>query len=342
MRCTLPLVLASLSLLASCAVNREGAGPATDYVEIPNPMVTMSPNAPATIWVPRSSVESGVPRGGELVKKGYEKVVGGSEPVPQQPASPVAPPQQQAVAAPLAPSVPVRQMTAVPPSPASPAISIKSRIALLDSGEGGLLQAFRDRMKNAEVGALLDPSQTAFLAKYSTVSTQNERGAFAARVQQEVGATIVVYVSAPDQVAAGRSLQAEVYDGLGGVLVRTVTVTVPPFSSSDPGARDAALGRALSDLAEGVKGVVALLPWYGKVAAVEGDRAYVNAGREAGLRIGQQLKVYRGGKVVPGLGFAPGERVATLEILGFVGTNGAYGVVREGKGVQANDLVATE
>ncbi len=81
---------------------------------------------------------------------------------------------------------------------------------------------------------------------------------------------------------------------------------------------------------------------YGKVAAVEGDRAYINAGKEAGLKMGQLLRVYHGGKVVAGLGFAPGERIAVLEVAGFIGTNGAYGVVKEGKGVQANDLVAIE
>jgi hypothetical protein len=46
--------------------------------------------------------------------------------------------------------------------------------------------------------------------------------------------------------------------------------------------------------------------------------------------------------VIPGLGFAPGERIATLEISGFIGADGAYGIVRDGKDVQVNDLVAVE
>jgi hypothetical protein len=75
---------------------------------------------------------------------------------------------------------------------------------------------------------------------------------------------------------------------------------------------------------------------------VGNGRVYVNAGSEAGLRIGQVLKVYRGGKAVPGVGFVPGEEVATVEIRGFAGVNGAYGIVKDGKGVQADDMIAVE
>ena len=96
----LRLAIPALSLwLAGCA-----AGTVTvdtgrrngDYVEVSNPAYTMAPGAPATIWVPRSSVESGPPRGGVLVKEGVETVVneikGGQQAPPRDPASaPVAP-----------------------------------------------------------------------------------------------------------------------------------------------------------------------------------------------------------------------------------------------------------
>ena len=98
----------------------------------------------------------------------------------------------------------------------------------------------------------------------------------------------------------------------------------------------------LQKLSGQLKQVVALLPWYGKVVAVEGDRVYVNVGKEAELRMGQLLKVYRGGKVVKGLGFAPGNKVGTIEVSGFVGANGAYGIIREGSGMRVSDLVAFE
>lgn len=64
-------------LLAACAENRvavDNAGNG-EYVEVSNPTYTMSPGAPATIWVPRKSVDNGIPRGGEVLRKGYDSVV---------------------------------------------------------------------------------------------------------------------------------------------------------------------------------------------------------------------------------------------------------------------------
>lgn len=180
-----------LGLFAGCTgagVHSQGA---ESYVEIPNPALTMSPNASETIWVPRSSVDSGVPRGGELAKRGYEAVKEG-----------------------LAPSQPV----------------------------------------------------------------------------------------------AGAA-----------------TVTAPQAGITAPGGKPAAV-----------------IPTFGLVIAVDGDKVYFNLGKEAGITPFQKLKVYRGGTVVEGLGLAPGEMVAIVEVQGFVGTNGGYGLVKQGKQVRINDLVGVE
>lgn len=202
------LILLSLVFLAGCAGANGAAGrPPGDFVEIENPGLTMSPNAPATIWVPRSYVEKGVPRGGELARQGYDAVTGSkpatarqAAPAGTNPASGVAP--AAAVAAPAA-----------PPS----------------------------------VG-LVDP--------------------------------------------AGKPAD--------------------------------------------------LLPHFGLVLALEGNRVYFNLGRDDGVSVGQKLKVYRGGTVVKGLGLAPGETVGTLEVSGWVGTNGGYGVMKQGGPVRTNDLIGFE
>ncbi|HEX9023219.1 MAG TPA: hypothetical protein VF799_05190, partial [Geobacteraceae bacterium] len=220
--------------------------------------------------------------------------------------------------------------------------TLKNRIAVLEGGDNGLLMPFNNRIRSASAGILADQHEVAFLAKGSAVTSQAERAAFALRLQREYGINVTVFIAAPDQVAPGKSLEAAIYDGLGEVLLRTVSATIPQYAGTAAAARDAALDAALADLAANVKHVVALLPWYGKVVAVEGDRAYINAGKEAGLRIGQALKVYHGGKVIPGLGFEPGMRTAVLEISGYIGADGAYGVVKDGKGVQANDLVGIQ
>lgn len=81
---------------------------------------------------------------------------------------------------------------------------------------------------------------------------------------------------------------------------------------------------------------------FGLVVAVDGDKVYFNIGREAGYFYGQVLKVHRGGTVIEGLGLAPGELIGTVEVLGYVGTNGGYGILKQGGPVRINDLVGVE
>jgi len=195
------ILLLGLIFLAGCAgsnesVSREG------FVEIANPGLTMSPNAPETIWVPRSYVEKGVPRGNELARKGYDAVTGNS-------------------AAPAPKAVPARATAEAVAAPA-------------------------------------------------------------------------------------------------------------PMAPAPAGLTDTA-GKPAS-----------LLPHFGLVVALEGNRIYFNLGREDGITPGQKLTVYRGGTVVKGLGLAPGEALGTVEVQGFVGSNGSYGVMKQGGPVKTNDLVSFE
>ncbi len=319
-------------LLAACAGNRSATKPASnDYVEVENPFQTMAPGAPATVWVPRSSVEeSAVPRGKELVKEGAAQLLNKQHPpqegaqVPQQTSAPTpAPAASRAVVA-------------------EPAPAVKSRIALLEFGKNGLAQPLNEDLRRAAAGVMLDPAQAAFLAQYATITNQAEKGAFAKRLQQDYGVNVVAYVAAPDGIAPGKTIAAEVFDAMGGGLLRRLDAVIPPFAAADTAARDAAVAKALSTLTGGVKDLVALLPWYGRITAVEGNRAYIAAGREVGLRVGQMLKVYHDGKFVDGLGFAPGEQIGTLQIGGFVGPNGSFAAIKEGQAVRAADVVSVE
>ncbi|ABB33511.1 hypothetical protein GeomeDRAFT_1142 [Geobacter metallireducens RCH3] len=83
--CPLAVILVLL-LLAGCAGSRPVPAPTEEYVEVDNPAATMSPSAPATIWVPKRYVDNGIPRGGELVKKGYEAATRGSGEISSPPA----------------------------------------------------------------------------------------------------------------------------------------------------------------------------------------------------------------------------------------------------------------
>jgi hypothetical protein len=192
------------------------------------------------------------------------------------------------------------------------------------------------------MGGLLDPTQTALLAQYATITNEAEKAAFATRLQQDYGANTLIYLSAPDGVASGKTIFAEFYDTMGGGLVRKFDAVLPMSLGSEESDRKAAIAAIMTTFTEKIKELAALLPWYGRITAVEGRRAYIAAGKEAGISVGQILKIYHNGKFVQGLGYAPGERVGTMVVEGFVGPNGSFGTIQEGQGAQAADVVAVE
>jgi hypothetical protein len=328
----------------------------------------MSPGAPEKIWVPRSYVESGIPRGSEIIKKGTEKVMqsfrgtsaqaqpAGSQEQPVIAAatqsSTVAANQQTAgaVASPFAIPASRQAVAASQPqsfagrvtAPAVAAPGVKNRLAIIELGQNGLAQTLYENLRRAAIGVLLDPTQTAFLVQNAPLTNEAEKAAFATRLQQDYGANALIFLSAPEGVASGKTIYAEVYDTMGGGLLRRFDAGISLNDGAEPADKSSVAAPALSVFTEKIRELVAVLPWYGRITAVEGNRAYIAAGREAGLTIGQLLHIYHNGRFMKGLGFAPGELIGTLAVQGFVGPNGSFGHITEGQGVQAADLVSAE
>jgi len=343
MRLGKALVLSGCLFLAACAGQKPAATGSSpdDYVEIDNPGFTMSADQPAKIWVPRRYVESGVPRGSEVVKKGVEKVFpskSDQQPAPQQPARPQAPTgnlPQTAYNPPFQqPPAGIAQAPAVP-------VALKHRMVIIEIGQNGLTLPLQDQLRRAGAAIMADPAQAAFLAQSATLTGPDGKSAFAVRLQQEYNVNEVIFVIA-DGLAPGKTVTAEVYDTMGGGLLRGYDAVIPTYKATDQAARDAAVAEALAGIAGRVKELTPLLPWYSRISAVNGNRAYITAGKEAGLRIGQTLKVYRSGKFVKGVGYAPGSKIGMLEVDGFVGPNGAFCAIRDGQGIEAADVVSAE
>jgi hypothetical protein len=315
------VLLPILFSLTACAGNRAAGNTdsKTDYVEITNPAYTMSRDAPATIWVPRSSVDNGPLRGSEVVKKAYESVT--SAPSPQS-STPVA--AASTAAAVVAQSV---------------STAMRGRAAVLESGSGQLAGPFREKLRslaNAPVVAIAPE------AAADKLLSRDARAAYAAKAWQDSGVNVSLFVLAADGFAAGRYLSVEIYDGMGAGLVSTVEAVIPNYDAKDSVAMNSAVASSLALLADRTRDAIVQLPWYAKIVAVETGRIYINAGREAGINLGQKLVVLRGGKVVQGLGFAPGTAVGTVEVSGFVGSNGAIATVKDGMQVYLSDLVAAQ
>jgi len=87
------------------------------------------------------------------------------------------------------------------------------------------------------------------------------------------------------------------------------------------------------------------ISWEGRIAAINGDRIYLNVGKVSGLQIGDLLKVLEEGDDIydpengSHLGRVPGRLKGTLEVISYFGNDGAISVVHSGAGFKENDRV---
>ena len=87
------------------------------------------------------------------------------------------------------------------------------------------------------------------------------------------------------------------------------------------------------------------LTWQGRIAKVAGLRMYVNAGKASGLITGDILKVLTPGEEIydPAsgayLGKAEGQLKGTLEVVDFLGPDGAVAQIHTGGNFREGDLV---
>ena len=87
------------------------------------------------------------------------------------------------------------------------------------------------------------------------------------------------------------------------------------------------------------------IAWMGRIAKMDGQRYYLNAGESSGLLKGHLLKVYGEGEPVVdrgtgvALGFSPGLYKGTLRIVDYFGADGAVAVLHSGGGFKEEDRV---
>ncbi len=102
-----------------------------------------------------------------------------------------------------------------------------------------------------------------------------------------------------------------------------------------------ALNLATADVLKSVE----KLTWEGRIARISTGKVYVNAGRKAGLIPGDILKVITQGEDIHDpstgafLGRAQGQVKGTLEVLDFIGPDGAVAQIHTGANFQEGDLV---
>jgi hypothetical protein len=298
-------MLTAVLLISGCAGRNQQVINTNDYIEIDNPFVGDSPDASAKIWVPRKSVELGPPRGRELIKQGYDKISG-------------------------KPVDPSTLIDAGKP----PVGVVHHRLLIAEAGEqtvGATLGKFLS--KSCLLRSVDRPTATELI-------NEQEQLAYIAKLVDQPSGGPILFVSKPEGLKPGSRIKADLYDTRGPLLIRSFWITVPqPIKGLN---EEAALLTAIKGLADATMSSLEWFPWYGRVINVSGDRIYVDAGAESGIKIGQRLTVYRGGEVIKGIGFAPGEHITTFPVDGLVGQNGSYGVYPKSATVKPGDYVELE
>jgi len=102
---------------------------------------------------------------------------------------------------------------------------------------------------------------------------------------------------------------------------------------------------AVSQLVPEVIRSVEKLTWQGRVAKIVGGKLYINAGKGSGLIPGDIMKVLTSGEEIYDqstgayLGRAPGQLKGTIEVVDFMGGDGAVAEIHSGGNFQEGDIV---
>jgi hypothetical protein len=161
------------------------------------------------------------------------------------------------------------------------------------------------------------------------------------------------------QSIAGVDLELKVFDISGGREMMASTRSGEASSNSlvsleEENLESAAYRAELVKLA--TRNAVALLVpdvikavdklnWQGRIAKIMGTKVYINAGKASGLLGGDILRVLAPGDDIydPStgafLGRTPGQLKGTLEVVDFLGVDGAIAVIHTGGNFQENDVV---
>lgn len=147
-------------------------------------------------------------------------------------------------------------------------------------------------------------------------------------------------------VVAGREVAAL---GRSAEAVSNASVTVEDENLESKEFREEmaklAVRNAVTSIAPDIFKTVEKMIWQGRIAKIVGNKLYVNAGKNSGLMSGDILKVLTAGDEVYDpqtgayLGRAPGQLKGTLEVIDFIGGDGAVSEVHTGGNFQEGDVV---
>jgi len=134
-------------------------------------------------------------------------------------------------------------------------------------------------------------------------------------------------------------IEAKFIDATHGRIVKEFVATNPLAESEETGALseekakyravDLAVDQILARVAKEING----MDWFTRIALVEGNMVYLNAGYQTGLKEGDLLEVYPSG------GLRGAKPIGRIRISKLFGVDASAAQVVEGSGFQVNDVV---
>ncbi|MGZ3783331.1 MAG: hypothetical protein ACXWR0_02285, partial [Bdellovibrio sp.] len=160
--------------------------------------------------------------------------------------------------------------------------------------------------------------------------------------------TTAFEVVAQVRVVAGRTGK-ELFNTVKTVTVEEQGVRVAErvetdkFLANNPDLINVIVKDAFLDFTPQVLASLEKVIWEGRIAAINGDRMYLNVGRNSGLQVGDLLKVTEDGDDVydpesgTHIGRVPGRLKGTLEVISYFGNDGSIAIIHSGSGFKEND-----
>ncbi len=129
-------------------------------------------------------------------------------------------------------------------------------------------------------------------------------------------------------------------DTLSNKTLKTLSITNPIISTKEKGtfsdekAKGKAIDLTIVDLGRSLSRELDNLDWFCRIAKVDGEEVYINAGKLTGLKVGDVMEVF-----LPGMTGVQGEVKGKIQISAIFGIDASVGRLIQGKKPDENDIL---
>jgi hypothetical protein len=135
-------------------------------------------------------------------------------------------------------------------------------------------------------------------------------------------------------------IDVRLMDTFSGKIIKNLSAHNPIISTKEKGsfseekAKVKAIDLTIADLGRLLARELDGVDWFCRIAKVEGEEVYINAGKLTGLKVGDVMEVFR-----PGGSEGRGEAKGKIQISDFIGIDASMGRLIQGNNPDVNDIL---